>query len=97
MEKTEMLRKARWGFVEVLFPLGWIVFALLVSVALFLEVEGGLKKTFGPFSDPVRYSWNSGRKCVVIYSDKREVPCTKFTREELNQFRLEYTDPHRQK
>lgn len=66
-----------------------------VSWALGGAFAEGLQMTFGPFPEPVRYSWGSGKHCVVIYPDKREVPCANFTKEELNEFRLEYTDPHR--
>lgn len=69
------------------------VLTLMVLVACFFIAEG-LKKTLGPFPDPVIYSWDSGRHCVVIYPDKHEVPCGNFTKEELNEFRLEYANPH---
>jgi hypothetical protein len=67
----------------------------LVFMALLMYFVGeGFKKTLGPFPDPVRYSWDSGRHCVVVYPDKREVSCGSFTKDELNEFRLEYADPH---
>lgn len=67
---------------------------ILVFVAALFFVGDGFKKTLGPFPDPVRYSWDSGKHCVVIYPDKHEVSCGNFTKEELNEFRLEYADPH---
>jgi hypothetical protein len=78
--------------VRIVIGAAFLVFAAWCLGGGFVE---GFQMTFGPFPEPVRYSWESGKKCVVIYPDKREVPCTKFTKEELNQFRLEYTDPHR--
>lgn len=67
---------------------------VLVVLAVCFFIAEGVNKTLGPFPDPVRYSWDSGRRCVVIYPDKHEVPCGNFTKEELNEFRLEYADPH---
>jgi hypothetical protein len=71
-----------------------VVLIALTGMAL---AWNSLSRTFGPFPDPVRYQWDSGKHCAVVYPKGSEVPCANFTKEELNKFRLEYTNPHRTK
>jgi hypothetical protein len=42
---------------------------------------------------PVRYRWDSGKKCIVYVSVGVWRSCESYTKEELNQFRLEWNEP----
>lgn len=68
---------------------------ILVGLIAGFLLADGIVNVFEPTLKPVRYSWNSGQRCVVVYPDQTEAPCSSFSREELNEFHLEYRNPHR--
>lgn len=47
----------------------------------------------GVTETPVRYRWDSGKKCVVYAGDGIWRPCNSYTKEQLNEFRLEWSKP----
>lgn len=73
------------------------VFAVLVASLAVLIYDFATRDVF---SSPVRYKWQDrmGRaRCIVVAAGETHKPCSRFSADELNKFRLEYTNPHRMK
>lgn len=67
--------------------LGWSALMLLLAVGMAILIERGYSGT------PVRYRWDSGTKCIVHASPGVWRSCESYSKEELNEFRLEWSEP----
>ncbi len=67
--------------------LGWTVLFSLLALALIALFGRGYSDT------PVRYRWDSGTKCIVHASPEVWRSCESYTKEELNRFRLDWSEP----
>jgi len=67
--------------------LGWSVLFVALACALVYLVERGYSDT------PVRYRWDSGTKCIVHVTPGVWRECDSYTAEELNEFRLDWSEP----
>ncbi len=66
--------------------LGSVLFVCFVAGATALIVHATTET-------PVRYRWDSGKKCIVYAGNGIWRPCNSYTKEQLNEFRLEWSKP----
>jgi hypothetical protein len=67
--------------------LGVTLFFVIFIVASTVLIVQNLSET------PVRYRWDSDKKCIVYVGDSIWRPCGSYTKEQLNKFRLEWSEP----
>lgn len=61
-----------------------LVLSFIVGTSLFVV------RNLAP--EPVRYRWDSGTKCIVRVETSWH-SCERYTKEQLNEFRLEWSKP----